>query len=166
MDRSRGSAATAPAASTAAQARPAPKTIDPGAVAALRAMTAYLKSLGGFEVKLATQRSQVDDRGEGAHLRWRIDLQSQVVEHLRRGDEGFAKIRSLVYDGRRFSMFDPTSNLYTQFTAPATTLQTLDMLDDGYGIDLPLDDLFRWDQGDYRADQLESAARCVGLRPR
>ncbi len=133
------------------------RNLDAGALAALRAMSTYLRSLPAFEVTLTTQRSQVDDSGQT------LTFDGQSVYKVK-GSSAFSammtdseKSRSLVYDGHSFSMLDTSSGLYSQIQAPPTTRLAIEMLDDGYGIRLPLSNLFRWDQGDHGASQLQSA---------
>ena len=53
--------------------------------------------------------------------------------------------------------YDTGANAYKKFQAPSTIRATLDLAEQKYGANVPLDDLFRWGDGDAKASVLTSA---------
>jgi hypothetical protein len=145
-------AAAAPAAAAATQ-----QGVQPEALQALKAMSAYLATLSGAELTSKTSLDVVTVDGQ------RIQLDGTVQYKLRRPD-GFSidvssdqMQRKYFYDGKQFTMYAPRQDFYATVSAPPTIRQTLDVLEDKFGIELPLEDLFRWnDATDNPAEDLKS----------
>jgi hypothetical protein len=123
-----------------------PDKVEPEAVAALKKMSAYLATLNAFEVKADTTRDIVTTNGH------RIQL-GGVSDYKVRRPNGFLidvmtdyKQRQFFYDGKQFTVYAPQLGYYATTAAPPTILQTIDVLETRYGVDLPLDDLFRWNE--------------------
>ena len=120
---------------------------DAEAVAALRRMSGYLASLNSFEltseatldvVTFDDQRLQLDGR---VHYKVKrpgifMELTSDI------------KNRRYYYDGSKFTVHAPKLGFYATMPAPATNREFLKTLDEKFGIELPLEDLFRWSDGD------------------
>jgi hypothetical protein len=143
---------------TAKTPAPAPsQAIDPNALKALRGMGAYLATLTNFTVKSQAGLDVITNDGQ------RIQLDGEADYKVRRPD-GFVidmvsdmKKRRFYYDGKQFTIYAPALNYYATAPAPATITATLDKISDKFGITLPLEDLFRWnDPKNGRADQLQS----------
>jgi hypothetical protein len=121
-----------------------PDKVEPEAVAALKKMSAYLGTLNTFEVKADTTRDIVTTNGHRVQL-------GGVSDYKVRKPNAFVidvmtdyKQRRFFYDGKQFTVFAPQLGYYATAAAPPTILQTIDVLENRYGVDLPLDDLFRW----------------------
>jgi hypothetical protein len=121
-----------------------PQTVEPDAVQALKDMSAYLATLQTFEVRADTTRDLVSGNGQRVQL-------SGVSNYKVRRPNSFVidvatdyKQRRFYYDGKQFTVFAPQLDYYATAAAPPTILQTIDAIESRYGIDLPLDDLFRW----------------------
>jgi hypothetical protein len=134
------------------------REVDPRAVDALKNMSKYLMSLKSF--KLETNGSTDAVTGDGQ----RIQLDGQTTYMVKRPGMKIhftsdMKNRDFYYDGKQFTVYSPTLGYYASAPAPATNKDTLDLMYDKYGIKLPLEDLFRWnDTGNERLDQLKDAA--------
>jgi hypothetical protein len=133
-------------AQQAAKAPPAatPSGVKPEALQALKKMSAYLATLSTLQVNSKTSLDVVTDAGE------RITLDGTVSYRIRRPD-GFvinvdsdSKDRTFYYDGKTFTVFAPQLGYYATAPAPPTIKQTLDTIEQKFGIELPLEDLFRW----------------------
>jgi hypothetical protein len=152
-------APAAPAAGTSkpAAAAPAAPAIDPQALAALRRMSAYLGTLPALELTSNTSLDVVTTQGQ------RVQLDGVVHYKIRRPD-GFSievdsdhKKRTFIYDGKQFTVYSPEFGYYATVGAPPTNKQTLDAIEAKFGIELPLEDLFRWnDPTDNPAENLTS----------
>jgi hypothetical protein len=132
-------------------------TVDPAAIDALKKMSRYLMSLNTVQINSAASIDMVTGDGQ------RIQFDGTTEYKVKR--PGFtirfvsdAKSRDFYYDGRQFTMYAPNLGYYATVPAPPTNREVLDTLYDRYGIRLPLDDLFRWnDVGNERAKNFKTA---------
>ncbi|MBV8683672.1 MAG: DUF2092 domain-containing protein [Caulobacteraceae bacterium] len=134
-----------------------PPKIDPKAVEALRKMSAYLQTLPAFELQSDASLDLVTAEGQ------RIQLDGVVNYKARRPDafvislDSDIKKRSYYYDGKQFTVYAPELGVYATVAAPNTIRQTLDMIWQKFGIALPLEDLFRWNEPGARFDSVKEA---------
>jgi hypothetical protein len=127
---------------------PAPQTgPDAEAVAALKRMSTYLSALQSFEITSQTsldvitvndQRLQLD--GEVHYKVKRPGIWVDLVSDI--------KTRRYIYDGKQFTVYAPKLGYYATLPAPPTNREFLKTIYDKFGISLPLEDLFRWNDGD------------------
>ncbi len=156
--------ATPPPAAAPAPAPTGPATpeVEPEARQALERMSAYLGTLKTFEIRTQTSLDIVTEIGQR--------VQIDGTAHYRvRSPNGFVieivtdlKKRSFFYDGKNFTVFSPEHEFYATVPAPPTTLQVLDNLWDQFGLALPLEDLFRWNQLKSRRPEDLTSAFLVG----
>lgn len=149
----------APAAQKPAAAAPAAAaaSVEPAAMQALDKMTAYLKTLKSFELEAKTTRDLVIQDGQ------RVQLDG-VTDYKVRRPAGFVidvssndRKRTFYYDGKQFTLYAPQLGYYSTVDAPPTNIAVLDKIYDKFGIELPLEDLFRWnDPSNPRRDTLTS----------
>ena len=133
-------------------------TVEPGAVDALKNMSRYLMSLKTIGLQSEGTLDAVTAEGQ------RVQLDGQTSYKLRR--PGMAihfvsdmKNRDFYYDGKQFTIYSPALKYYATAPAPPTNREALDVMYNKYGLKLPLEDLFRWnDTGNERIDQLKAAA--------
>ncbi|MCR5878824.1 DUF2092 domain-containing protein [Phenylobacterium sp. J367] len=155
--------APAPQAAPPAKAGPetaAPEEVEPEAKAALQKMSAYLGTLDTFEIKATTSLDLVTQTGQ------RVQLNGDARYRVRRPN-GFVidvntdwKKRTFIYDGKSFTVFAPEKGYYATVPAPGTILATLDLMYEKFGIALPVEDLFRWNnEGSRRVAQIDSGWR-------
>jgi hypothetical protein len=155
------------ALSVPAQAQPAPaapsaapavdQAVDPDSVAALKRMSAYLMSLSSIGIVSEGSLDVVDEDGQ------RIQMDGVTTYKVRKPN-GFvidyvsdAKSRRFIYDGKQFTVFAPKLGFYATAPAPATNREVLDLAYQKFGIKLPLEELFRWnDPNGVRVDRLKS----------
>ena len=131
--------------------------VNPAAVEALKKMSQYLMSLQTLQINAATSIDMVTADGQ------RIQFDGTTDYMVKR--PGFvirfvsdAKSRDFYYDGKQFTLYAPNLGYYATVAAPATNREVLDKIYEKYGIRLPLEDLFRWnDVGNERAKSLKSA---------
>ncbi len=149
--------ATKPSATRAAAAESQPAQVESAAVDALVKMGAYLRSLQTFQITMQTRRDDVDAYGQ------LITLSGDAIYNVRWPDALTIDLtrptmtRRYVYDGKAMTVFDPKTGYYAQFPAPPTIRETLDLAKQKYGVELPLEDLFTWREGDARTKALTSA---------
>jgi len=131
--------------------------VDPQAIVALMRMSAFLTSLETFRmtststidvVTVEDQKVQLD-----AVSHYQVKRPGIVIDLV--SDQ---KARQFYYDGAHFTVFAPQLGFYATVAAPPTNREFLTTLHDRTGIELPLEDLFRWaDQDHSDIDKLTSA---------
>jgi hypothetical protein len=135
----------------------APKgVVEPGAAQALRAMSAYLRTLPTFKVTMTTERDEVDDFGQLLTFTGETTYQVKLPDAFAIDVVEGSKTRQYVYDGKSVTMYDPVTGYYAVFKAPPTIRATLDAAADKYGITVPFDDLFHRDQDEAQEKALTS----------
>jgi len=129
-----------------AQSSSAPKNadIDPAAVAALNKMGTYLRTLGTFQVKSVQTTDDVLENGQTIQTNGVIELLAARPNRLRAEITSDELHRLFFYDGKNFTIYGQLVNYYATVPAPATIGELIDKLDEKYGIDMPLVDLFKW----------------------
>ncbi len=147
--------------SLAGQSSPAPNK-DPGAMAALDKMGAYLRTLNTFKVKSVETTDDVLENGQTVQS-------DSVVEILAaRPNRLYAEIKSdymhpfFLYDGKNFTIYGQQVNYYATVPAPPTIAGLIDELEDKYGIAMPLVDLFLWSSPQSTAAQAITSAIDIG----
>jgi hypothetical protein len=118
--------------------------IDPDAIAALEKMGTYLRSLKAFQVEAAISQDDVEDDGERIQNDNRVNLLVRMPDRLRVEITNMDHHRLFFYDGKNFTIYAERVNYYATVPAPATIAKLGDDLDDKFGIELPLQDLFYW----------------------
>jgi hypothetical protein len=138
--------ATAPAVAAA-------PVVEPGALDALNKMSSYLRTLPSFEVHIATVREEVDDHDQKLQFLGTTTYKAKKPDGLVVDIAEDRRTRHFVYDGKTATMLAPKMGVYTTIAAPPNIKQLLDLLEDKYAIEFPLEDLFLWGtEGDRRAD--------------
>jgi hypothetical protein len=153
--------AHAKTARAAKSADPAPAVDTPDAIAALKKMGAFLRAQNMFVVKgqLATD----DVLGSGQ----KVQISNVVVMKVRRPDrmrvdiDGDRRNERMFFDGKTFTASGKGAGYYAQFDAPPTLAELMPVLEQKYGVDLPLADLFYWGT-DRDSSALIKSATLVG----
>lgn len=80
----------------------------------------------------------------------KLQFLDRVRYVVQKPDKLFASLRSdsrqadIYYDGRKMTVFTPPTGYYAEGPISGTLGQVLKNADEKYGIDFPLQDLFRW----------------------
>lgn len=135
---------------TAAPAVAPEDAVDPQAVEALKRMSAYLTSLNTFKLTSTAAIDVVTNENQ------KVQMDSVTVYQVKKPGIAISfnsdmKQRQYLYDGKQFTIFAPAMGYYATVPAPATNREFLQELYEKTGIELPLEDLFRWadeDQSD------------------
>ena len=134
-----------------------PPAIDPGAMAALQSMGAYLRTLKSFEVRAATTNEDVLEDGQKVQYEGTADIVARMPSAVRAEVASDRQERLWLYDGKSFTLYGRRPNLYATIPAPPTVGQLADELDEKYGLSVPLADLFRWGQPGWSTDGITAA---------
>jgi hypothetical protein len=151
----------APAQAAPAQQATAPTpAVDPEAMAALRRMGAYLRTLQSFEVQTNTTIDVVmEDDGQ------KLQFDGAGLYRVRRPNAFFIEQRTdrrhrqYIYDGTTFTVYSPRMHYYAQVAAPGTIIETINMAEERYNVFLPLTDLFYWGTPEDESEDITSAQR-------
>lgn len=128
---------------------PAPQgDVDQHAVEALQAMSQFLVSQP--RLQLATQGTMDVVTNDGQRIQtdgstnYKLKKPGFLISYRSDG-----KNRDFYYDGKQFTVYSPNLNYYATVPAPPTNREVLDTIYKKFGIRLPLEDLFRWDNSDH-----------------
>jgi hypothetical protein len=147
-------AAKAPTAAPAA----APD-VEPEAVAALEAMGKYLRSLKDFTVHADTTLDIVVEDGQKLQFAGDLDYKVRAPDKLQLDLRSDRKQRQLFYDGKSLTVYGPKAKYYATVDAPPTIREMLGAVEQKYGIEMPLADLFLWGTDQAPTSALKSATR-------
>jgi hypothetical protein len=135
--------------------------VDPGAMAALQGMGAYLRTLKTFQVEAVTTNEDVLEDGLKTQYAGKVTILAQMPGRLLAEVSNERVDRMYLYDGKSFTLFAKRLNYYATVPAPPTIGQLAEKLDENYGIGVPLSDLFRWGTPGFSTEAV-TAARDLG----
>jgi len=142
--------ATKPA--TAEKAAPAATTeehhVDPKATAALERMGAYLRTLKDFEIKVYSTTEDVLESGQKIQTSNQVHYVVQAPNKLLAEVSGDKLKRHYYYDGKTFTSRNNQDDFYAQVPYTGSLTQLFTDIEVKYGIEMPLQDLFRWGHPD------------------
>lgn len=121
----------------------AASAIDPRAMEGVNRMGTFLRNQKNFSVRTTTQTDYVLDNGQKVTLEGKGDLQVERPNKLRADTISDRKDRQFYYDGKTFTIYSPRMGYYSTVPAPSSINELADQLEDQYGLELPLVDLFR-----------------------
>src|SRR5580704_8222411 len=134
-----------------------PSAIDPDAMEALNRMGVYLRTLKSFQVWADITTDNVLDDGQTIQFSSKVNLLAARPNRMRvevTDDDGH---RFYFFDGKNFTIFGQVVNYYATVPAPPTLAQLADDLNDKYGIEMPLYDLFEWGTNDANIKKIKAA---------
>jgi len=136
--------------------------IDPAAMAALDKMGTFLRTLTVFQVKAAQTRDDVWDNGQAIQSSQVIDLLAARPNRLRAQIKNDDTDAFFLYDGKNFTVYGQLVNYYATVPAPPTIAELIGKIDEKYGIEMPLVDLFMWGSPQSTTSQAITSAIDIG----
>jgi hypothetical protein len=146
-------AQTAPAG----PAQPAANAVDPASIQALKDMGAYLLTLKRFEVSTELTGEYVLADGQKLQHTATAALDVDRPNRIRVLMQSARSERQLVYDGKTVSLYTPAQKYYGTLEFDGTIGDLIERLEQRFGMQIPLDDLFRFGTPAASFDQIESA---------
>jgi hypothetical protein len=131
--------------------------IDPDAMEALNKMGAYLRTIKSFQVRADVTTDDVLDDGQAIQFSTKVDLLASRPNRTRIEVTSDGEHRFFFFDGTNFTIFAQIVNFYATVPAPPTIAELADILNDKYGIELPLVDLFQWGTNDSTIKEIKAA---------
>jgi hypothetical protein len=146
-------AQTAPAGAAA----PAANAVDPAAVQALKDMGAFLQSLKRFSA--ATEVTGENVLADGQKLQHTATAKMDVERpnKIRALIRSARSQREIVYDGKTVTLYTPAQKYYSTVEFTGTIGELIDKLEERYGVQMPLSDLFLFGTPAAPLDKIESA---------
>lgn len=141
----------------AGPAQPAANPVDPASIQALKDMGAYLQTLKRFHVSTEVTGERVLRDGQKLQHSARADLDVARPSKLRARMSSARNERELFYDGKTVTLFAPAQKYYSSVEFSGTIGALIDRLEERYGVEVPLADLFRWGTPAAPLDKIESA---------
>ena len=135
--------------------------IEPEAMAALKKMGGYLRSLKAFQVDVVTSTEDVLQDGQKVQFGGVTKLLARMPDRLFISVDSDRQDREYAYDGKSFTLRANRVKYYATVAAPPTIAALTDALDEQYGLTLPLEDLFRWG-GPVSKDDTITSAMSIG----
>jgi len=146
-------------AQTAAQGSPPPAAsgVDPASIQALKDMGSHLQSLTRFRTSTTLTGERVLADGQKLqHIAYAtLDVERPNKLHARMWSA--RSERELFYDGKTFTIFVPAQKYYSSVEFSGTNAELVDALEQRFGVEIPLSDLFKWGTPEAPVDKIESA---------
>jgi hypothetical protein len=144
-------------AQTAPAARPAANAVDPASIQALKDTGAHLQTLERFRVSNSLTGERVLADGQKLMHTASATVDAQRPNKLRARMWSVRSERELIYDGKIFTIYVPAQKYYSsvEFSEPVSGL--VDKLEERFGVEIPMADLFRWGTPAAPVDKIESA---------
>lgn len=121
-----------------------PGVLDAEASRALDRMGAYLRTLKNFEVTATGAQDEVYPNGQKLQTLTRTTYLVSQPDKMRVRMEGDTYDRTAYYDGKVMSLYGAGAKKYVRFSVTGSLDEVLKGAYDKYGVDFPLQDLFRW----------------------
>jgi hypothetical protein len=118
--------------------------IEPEAMAALKAMGTYLRSLKAFQLEAVSSSEDVLEDGQKVQHGGVTNIVARIPDRIRVDVNSDRLDRLWVYDGKQFTLFARRVNYYATIPAPPTIGELADLMHEKYDLSLPFEDLFYW----------------------
>jgi hypothetical protein len=146
-------AQTAPAGTATSAA----SAVDPAPIQALKDMGAFLQTLKRFQVSTELTGERVLADGQKLQHTATADLDVERPNKIRALMHSARSERELIYDGKTVTLYTPAQKYYSTVEFGDTIGKLIDRLEERYGVELPLSDLFLWGTPAAPLDKIESA---------
>ncbi|MDD1017122.1 DUF2092 domain-containing protein [Pseudomonas rubra] len=149
--------AVQPLYALAEQTTPGQTVRNPRVIDKVIDMGEHLRSLTAFKVSAQVTRDTVLDSGQKIKSQSLNVLQVAGKDRLYARSEGDTRTLEFFYDGKQLTQYSPYLKYYTTVEAPPSLTETLHRLENYYGIQVPLEDLFLFGSDQAQIDALQSA---------
>jgi len=134
-----------------------PPAVDPDSIQALKNMGAYLQTLQRFQVNANLSSETVLEDGQKLQHSSEAEIQVQRPNKLRALMSSARVKRELIYDGKTATIYTPALKYYASTETANTIAVMRKQMEEKYGIDIPMSDLFIWGTDAAPLDQIVSA---------
>jgi len=141
----------------AGASQPASNAVDPASVQALKDMGTFLQTLKRFQVSTELTGERVLADGQKLQHTATADIDVVRPNKLRATMLSARSKRELVYDGKTVTLYTPAQKYYSTVEFTENIGGLIGRLEEKYGVELPLSDLFLWGTPAAPLDKIESA---------
>jgi hypothetical protein len=120
-------------------------------------MGAYLQTLRRFQVKTEISRETVLADGQKLQHSASAEIDVQRPNKLRALTWSARAERELIYDGKTVTLYTPALKYYSSTETADTIRGMQEQLEEKFGVDFPMADLFIWGTAAAPLDKIESA---------
>jgi hypothetical protein len=144
-------------AAPGAQAQTAANAVDPASIQALKDMGAFLQTLKRFHVATEVTGERVLADGQKLQHAATARMDVERPNRLRARMRTATSEREIIYDGKTVTFFIPAQKYYSTVELTDTLGGLINQLEQRYGVQLPMEDLFLWGTPGAPIDKIESA---------
>src|SRR5688572_27364519 len=145
------------AVAAGAQTAPTVNPIDPASIQALKDMGAYLQTLDRFQASTTLTGERVLSDGQKLTHTASARVDAQRPNKLRARMWTARSERELFYDGKTVTLYSPAQKYYSSVEYSEPTSVLVGNLEERYGVEIPMSDLFTWGTPAAPIDKIESA---------
>ena len=138
-------------------AQPVATAVDPSVIHAMKDMGAHLQTLKRFEVAVELTGERVLADGQKLQHTAIAEMDVDRPNKLRTRIFSARSDRELIYDGKTVTLYTPAQKYYSTIEFSDTIGGLIDRLEEKYGVQMPMQDLFRWGTPAASFDKIESA---------
>jgi len=149
-------AQTTPAA-PAVSAQQATNAVDPASIQALKDMGAHLMTLKRFQVSTELTGERVLADGQKLQHTATAELKAHRPNMLRARMSSARSEREIFYNGKQVVLFMPSQKAYSTVEFTGNLGELVNKLEERYGVEIPMYDLFVWGTPAAPLDKIDSA---------
>ena len=147
----------APGAFAQTAAATTASAVDPAAIQALKDMGAHLQTLDRFRVTTTLTGERVLADGQKLQHSAAAEMDVDRPNRIRVRMSSARSERELIFDGKAVTLFTPALNYYSRVELSDTLAGLVKRLQERFGVELPLSDLFVWGTPAAPIEQIQSA---------
>jgi len=136
---------------------PAASAVDPAAIQALKDMGAFLQTLKRFRVSTELTGERVLADGQKLQHTAEASMDVERPNKLRAFMHSARSERQLFYDGKTVTLYTPAQKYYSTVEFSGTIGELIGRLEEKFGVQVPMSDLFLWGTPAAPLDKIESA---------
>jgi hypothetical protein len=133
-----------------------PSAVDPASIQALKDMGAHLRSMKRYSVSTELTGERVLADGQKLQHSAAAELDVVAPNQLRARMHSARSEREIYYDGKLATIFLPQQKYYSSVEFAETLSVLVAKLEERYGVEVPLYDLFTWGTPAAPLDKIES----------
>jgi hypothetical protein len=141
----------------ATPARQPASAVDPASVQALKDMGAFLQTLKRFRVSVELTGERVLADGQKLQHIATASLDVDRPNRIRAVMNSARSHRDLFYDGATVTLYTPAQKYYSTVAFSGALAELVNKLEEAYGVEIPLSDLFTWGTPAAPVDRIASA---------
>lgn len=124
---------------------------------ALNKLGTYLRSLNAIQVQADITFDDVLDDGQIIQSFKKADLIAVRPNRLRVEITSDTEHKFYFFDGKNFTIYGQLVNYFATVPAEGTIAELINKIDDKYGVELPLTDLFKWGTDQAQINKIKGA---------